>query len=495
MLTNLNFLDKGKKWPPEDRDERERLERYENNKQIFESKHYDVYREQFARIQRVIGNLEDIISYETILNYQKKVSIKTADFLFGEVPQIRCGDENSPQQKTVSQIIETSDLFNKSYEVGLDVSMLGTGVYYVYKDKENQGMVDVIQPAIWFPVVSEDNLKKTLYHVLAWTINNEYLKAQIHSKGSYEERFYSIESGKSGITIANLLSSQIIETGLNDFAVIPVHNILTSYRVYGMDDYDEIDTIISNLCVRCSQVDKILDEHADPKMTGPISAVVVDPQTKEARLPRGRYFATYEPNDPEIKYLTWEGQLEANFKHMEVLVNHLYVISEMGAVIFGDIKDKTGQAVSGTALRIRMLSVLAKVNRIKMHFDPGMKKAIKLCSQLGGKNIVNLTEERIDITWQDGLPSDPVEEANLMNTRTAGKATISQRTAVKTMGNLSEEATEAEMALIEEEESMSNPLSYPDLTGGNYGEETEKDNGQKNTQTDTALSAGKKRPA
>ena len=492
MLTNLSFLDKGNKWPPEDRDERNRLKRYEKNRQIFENKHCDVYEEQFARIQRVIGNFDNVISYEAILNYQGMVSIKTADFLFGEVPQIKCGDENSLEQEAVSKIIETSDFFSKSYEATLDVSCLGTGVYYIYKDEEGQGIIDVIQPEIWFPVVSEDNLKKILYHVLAWTINDEYLKAQIHSKGSYEERFYSIEKGKSGITISNILSREIKNTGLTDFAIVPVHNILTSNRVYGIDDYEKLDSIISNLCVGCSRVEKILDEHSEPKITGPISAVRVDPQTGEASLPRGRYYPTYEPGDPEIKYITWEGQLEANFKQIEGLLNHLYIISEMGAAIFRD--DKTGQAVSGTALRIRMLSVLAKINRIKMHFDPVIKKIIKLCSQLGGEGIVNLSKKKIDTTWNDGLPNDPTEEATRFNTLTAGKAIMSQRTAVKTYGNLSEEATEAEMALIEEEESMSNPLSYPDLTGGNYGE-TEEDNGQKNIEADTALSTGKKRPA
>ena len=88
-----------------------------------------------------------------------------------------------------------------------------------------------------------------------------------------------------------------------------------------------------------------------------------------------------------------------------------------------------------------MISPLAKTNRIRMRFDSSIKKAIKLCSQLGGEGITNLSKEAINIFWNDGLPSDELEEANIMAIRTGNKATISQYSAIQRQDNLNDEDT------------------------------------------------------
>ena len=48
ILTNLSFLEKGKPFPPAA--EFDRLERYKNNRLLFEDEHAEVYKEQFKRI-------------------------------------------------------------------------------------------------------------------------------------------------------------------------------------------------------------------------------------------------------------------------------------------------------------------------------------------------------------------------------------------------------------------------------------------------------------
>ena len=65
MLTDLDWLDTGKPFPPECA--KNRLLRYREHRELFEDKHENVYREQFRRIERVIGNFSEIISYATIV--------------------------------------------------------------------------------------------------------------------------------------------------------------------------------------------------------------------------------------------------------------------------------------------------------------------------------------------------------------------------------------------------------------------------------------------
>jgi SPP1 family phage portal protein len=475
VLTNLDFLNIGKTWPPPE--EALRLQRYNENRLLFEGEHTTVYAEQFKRIIRADKDGNKAISFEIVVNFHKKLSLKVADLLLGEPPKITCGDAEGQEQKSLDLIMERNDLINTAYEVTIDVSRHGDGLFYIYQG-ENGGVIDVTQPAMWFPVVSPDNVKKILYQVLAWTYEvgegqnkKTYLKAQIHEKGKYTEREYELVNCKlSSQTVAD----KTISTGLSDFAIVRVPNLLTSDRIFGIDDYEDVDSIISEIEVRLSQIAKILDKHAEPSMQGPQSALQYDEVTETWKVKAGEYFIV-EDGEGEVKYLVWDAQLEANFNFLDRLVNLLYTMSEMGSAIFGDMTSKTGQVPSGSALRRLMISPLAKVNRIRMRFDNALKKAIKLCSELKGPGIVSLKDKAISITWQDGLPGDPVEEADIMATRTGSKATMSLKRALKQYDGMSDADADEEIQLIDEDENKTNPLrgsNFPGTDGdGNLGGE------------------------
>lgn len=467
MLTSLDFLKIGQKFPPSC--EEDRLEKYHKNKMIFEGEHEQIYKESFNRITRVIGNFQDVVSYAVIANFQKLISLKIADFMLGEEPIVSCGDDNSREQITVDTIIENSELINTCYSLAIDLSRYGDGVFTIYKDEEGKGIIDITQPSFYFKVVDPKNIKKVQYHVLAHKYKadkgynsftkkekyEEFLYVEIHTKGYVDKYTFKLK----GNCIYEVIDKQLdIQTELDDFAIIPVHNLLTSDRVYGIDDYSDVDSIISEIEVRLSQISKILDKHAEPSMQGPETALTYNKSTRSYELKVGNYFPKSSKEDADVSYITWEAQLEANFKQIEKLINILAVISEMGSAIF-DFENKLGTAASGTALKRMMISPLAKVNRTRMRLDSSLKKAIKLASQLGGENIVDLSKEKINIFWNDGLPSDLKEDAEIMQIRTGSKATISQYSAIKRLDNLTDEDTQAELEAIQEEESMSNPMN------------------------------------
>ena len=482
MLTSLDFLKVGRQWPPPV--EEIRLSKYEKNRLIFEGRHEEVYKESFKRISRVVGNFEQIVSYHVIVNYQKLISLKVADFLLGEPPKISCGDDNSIHQIALDSIVENTDLINTCYSAAIDVSRFGDSVFNVYLDEEGKGIIDITQPSYYFKIVDPKNIKKVSHHVLAHTYKvtdtsksifgakentTKYLYVQIHSKGFYEDVTYRLNEHNTIEAVTENIKR--VNTGLKDFAIVPIHNLLTSDRIYGMDDYTDLDSIISELEVRISQIAKILDKHADPSVEGPSSALTRNPDTGEWQLKMGNYFPRDSNEDPSVSYVTWDAHLEANFKIIEKLINILSTISEMGSAIF-DNEQKTGQIASGTALRRMMISPLAKVNRVRMRFDSALKKAIKLCSQLGGEGIVDLSNEKINIFWQDGLPGDPVEEANVMAIRTGNKATLSQYSAIQRLDNLSDEDATKEIEAIKQDEVNNNPLSNMNF---DYGKEDDLD--------------------
>ena len=464
LLTNLDFIRPGKPWPPPT--EAERLERYAQNRLLFEGKHELVYKDWIRLIRE-----DQQATLEMILNWHKRLSTLFADLLLGEPPRITAGEQDSDEQKAVERLINDNGLYNVAYEVALDVSRYGTGIFKIRYD--GRAIIEGQQPAIWFPVVKPDNIKEIQAHVLAWTYEEEaqergktvkkkYLQTEIHERGRITTAKYPIENNIIGPAI----EQKETETGVDEFLVVPVNNILTTDRITGLDDYCDLDSIIQELEVRIAQISRILDKHADPNMYGPDTALEHDPITGRWEYRGGgKYFPVGDGEQPP-GYVTWDGQLEAAFKQIDLLMEQLYILSETSAAAFGQLK--AGLAESGTALRRLMMAPLAKTNRIRLRFDSALKKTLKLAAALevalGMSGAVQL--DHINIDWQDGLPND---ETEITKTTVAQKESglISLESALRRLHGLEGEALEQEAARIRAEADIEMPLMFrPNLNTG-----------------------------
>ena len=476
MISSLDFLQAGKEFPPKDKDTTERFMMYQQNKELFHGEHGKIggiFDADLSRLRRVVGNYDEVIDFVTLLNYHRLISVKTADLIFGEKPLISCEDN----KETLEQIEENTLMYNKFYQNVIDCSRYGNGILYLYQDEKGYGDFDVSQPSMWIPIVDPNNYKKIVNHVIAYVSEGEeekrYLNVQIHYKGYFERRVYKmgddipdtimtrlnsdtmIRKEITRNTIGALIEEERVETGLSDFAIQVTSNLVTSDCLTGQNDYDDINSLICALMVRVGQIEKILDKHSAPSVNAPSSAAQQDPETGEWSLKMGNVFFRDSSDDPATEYITWDAQLEANFRQIEVLLNQLYVISEMGATLLGG-EDKGNSNMSGRALKFKMISPLAKAKRITMFLDPVIKNVIKLLSSLGGENIKDLTGEKITIKWQDGLPNDKLEEAEIIEKR-KNSGTISTRTVLMEYDQMTEDRAEEEIEAITEEESMMTP--------------------------------------
>lgn len=465
MLTDLDWLDTGKPFPPECA--KNRLLRYKEHRELFEDKHENVYREQFRRIERVIGNFSEIISYATIVNYQKLISLKTADLAFGRKPNITVADDS--KQKLIDSIVLDTQLFDKLYMSALDVSRYGDTVIMITSD----GNIDVVAPALWFPVVDKFNMRKFRYHVFGFTYvidthSKTYgLKVQIHipeNPSECEERNYELQGNfTSGFKIQRDITDQSkmkLQTHLDTCPVYRISNVITSDRLFGIDDYRSVDSLVSELMVRISQISKVLDKFAQPSMTGPHSAMEIDDLTGQWVLKIGDYFPRNSESDPKPEYLTWDAGMDANFRQIELIINQLYTISEMGSALLGDLSNKTGDVPSGSALRRLMMSPLAKARRITNRYDVPVKKMLSVLAKMRGADIA---PNEITITWNDGLPGDPAEDAEIASIRTGGKPTLSQYTAIQRLDNMSQSDTGTELEMIRADNIESSAGTMPSV--------------------------------
>lgn len=388
MLRNLAWLEPGQSFPP--LKERKRIKRYLENEALFDGEHFGevlrtretvyanegsiaVYQKCAERISQVIGNFEDVISFPVLLNFQRLMSLKMADLVCGEFPTIT--GVTSKENEAIKDVRDTTDFDAKLFATTIDISRYGDALWRIYLNDEGRKVFTCWDPKEWYPVVSQDGTNTVQAHVLCWRVNltesatgtppEWQLHAQIHwavgpDVGTYEYRVYDL--GSEGHTIGKLLKSETIQTGLKTCAVFHLKAYTVTSTVYGYDDYMPVDSILAEIMTRIGQISVILDKHADPNITGPVTMLDINPATGEAYLKTGKFFGVSQ-GEVEPKYMTWDGQLTAAFQQLEFLVNQLYILSEMGAAILGG-QDGGSVAISGTAMRFKMVNPLAKARRI-----------------------------------------------------------------------------------------------------------------------------------
>lgn len=465
MLYDLKWLDIGQKFPPSE--EINRLEKYRINEKLFAnddlelSKSYDKFSD---RILRVIGNFRDMIDFPVIFNYQRMVSLKTADLVAGEYPTIL-----ATSKVDLAELREETDFDSQLYTTVIDLSRYGDAVWRIYTDEATgKGKFTVWNPSYWYPVVNPDGTNRIDQQVLCWRFNTGTadipkwrLYVQIHEVGSYEYREYELDY--TGAEIRSLLSSEIIATGLGVNAVMNLRNIRTSDTVYGYDDYTVINTLVSELMSRIGQISSILDKHANPAMTGPASMLTIDPETGRVYLETGSFYAV-SPGEEQPKYLTWDGQLSAAFEEVKIILDQLYILSELGSALLGGA-EKTGQAISGTAMRFKMVNPLAKARRIANAITKPSKILLSALSTIG-YNPVSTTE--LSIKWKDGIPSDPREDVEIARLAAGANQILPLIDTLETfMGLSSEEAKKAAEEVYKEKEA--NLKMQAENSAGGFG--------------------------
>lgn len=418
MLYNLDWLKPGKPFPPVC--EADRILRYRQNKILFRGEHFDtesgldIYEYAINRILATSVAQDCGVCYPILLNYQKLISLKKADLVCGEEPEITGIDASYNDKLTTLR--QEIGFDTKLYATVVDLSRYGDAIWRKYKNEQGKGDFTVWEPQGWFPIVRPDGTNRISHHVLTWKYNEGTtespkwrLSVQIHpiEGGYYLKRTYNMNE-VGGIIGSMIGTEEKVLTGFDTCAVVNLASITTSGTVYGYDDYMPIDSLLSEIMTRLAQISSILDVHASPAMTGPVTLLTSDPKTGEKYLQKNKFYAV-SPGEEQPKYLTWDGQLNAAFTELELLLKQLYVITEMGDSILG-AADSTGQAISGTAMRSKMAAPLITVRRLTNILTYPVKQLLHDVTTIGREEI---PADQISIEWNDGLPTDPREDAEL----------------------------------------------------------------------------------
>jgi hypothetical protein len=452
MLTSLDFLTPGASWPPPG--EKTRIDRYMENERLFLTQHSEVWEEKFNNLAARLKKKQRLA--DTPINYHQLISKKTADFVCGEPPKI----ETEGDTDKLLRVLNKQNFFAKLYEGIIDVSKCGNAVIKLVGKEAT-----AVSPLCWYPVVDPTNIKSILYHVIAYPTDFDKdgkptkLYVEIHSDSWMEVRWYTFEPGQS------TLGAQVmapVKSELPEKAIHVLSNMTFSGSIYGMDDYNIVNPIIQKVMWRLHCADTILDKHSEPSVSGPESALQYDEQTGKWFVPLGNYFKRASADDPALEYVTWDGNLDSNFKEIETLINQLYILSEMGQAF----ADAGGGDSSGTALKLRMVSPRMKAQRIAGINAAAVKELIAAIARLNG---IKIDYDTLTVHWCDGLPVDEKELLETLAAATGGKPVMSQYSAMIKRGLTDDEAKE-EIEQIRDEDAYEAPMTNVDRPAGSDGD-------------------------
>ncbi len=428
MITDIESIFQIKKpWPPEDPDTRARLALYTKNENLFRGKHNLVWEDHIRKLRAdKSGDLRIVI------NFHKLLSRLWSDLVCGEIPQVLT--KEAGQEAALKRIIDQNMLWLKVQDGVIDYSKMGTNILKIRFDKH--GIIENIPPKYWYPVVEVADIKTIKAHIIAYTFpspdpeeskkNVTYLKVEIHTIGAIEHRLYKLKESQieAGPLPLNTFEDfkglkDIEQTGLDDFDIIDIQNKPETDQLIGSDDYSDINSLIHEIEMRYAQICRIEDKFADPSMYGP-PVEEQDPRDGSYQVMGGSRYITVVEGQTPPGIIDPRGPPETSYTTIADLMQRVYEVSETCKLAFD--ASQSGSALSGTALRLMMTRPLAKASGIKLRYDAGLRKAVRLCSKLevahGLAGAVEITD--FDIMWLDGLPNDPNEEAQRDSTLVTG---------------------------------------------------------------------------
>lgn len=427
MLTDLSFVADGRPWPPEDADEAARLKEHAFMRQIYNGLHEKVFPRYIAYLA---DQSKDSKKQKIILDWPELATDSYINLLLGEEPEIVAGNRDD------LPTLPTDQAF-------IDVSRYGIGLFEVSDDG-----VQALNPENCYIVVTPGNIQLpqafVFFHI--WKEKEsqsgkekeiEYIKFTVHQPGKIRHLIFLISPG-AGLTKSEKKLSGPLPIGdfpaysdlevdadgyqyppVEDMLVVAIQNKLSSERYYGQSDYKpSIISLIESLELLFAQRAEVLAKFTSPTPVVPESATVFDHSKEEWVYKPGQAIIT-KPGDPSPSLMVWQAELGAVDRAIEQSMDQLLQMLQLSRVLLAG--QGQGTAESGSALRIRLIPTLSKVSKYARAAEKAIPAVLHLWSQL---HLPEIPIEEIEVKLKDGIPDDPMEEANVNNIRATALATL-----------------------------------------------------------------------
>jgi len=488
----------------------ERLAKYYRGRKIFDGKLYEVY-ERASDLLKDTPFASQIQKLYIAVNIVDILMTKPADLMVGEPPSYESGlPDSSVQQKRLNSIVEENDLNQLIHEIVIGSGIRGESFikpYYSYRQDfsdlpaipsgvKPEPIIEAINPMYVFPELSRGSSKKFKAINIAyveWEFSRKegevpYLNVERHIPGYIVYSRYRLQANGvdntygAPIELFTLLEQvatgrerDVVPTGVPQILVqhVPYKTLDDDWK--GIGGIEKLESVLAAINDRLVQIDYILWKHSDPIAYGPD----ID-QTPDGGVRFGGKYIPVSKEDVTPGYMTWTAQLDSAFKELDILLGIVFQMSETPQWLFGTTmaEDKGGSGTShtdGAAIQMRLMPILSKVKRIRVHVDRAIRDALYIAMQLE-----NYANEGVDgfepyepiypkINWRDGIPKDEKLEAEVFQIRTGNKPTIDVRSAIKRMDGVDDEKADEVIRRIDDDETRVNGTVDSSIFNGGGG--------------------------
>lgn len=450
---------KFEKWSPGEDD---RLKAYRFYEQLYRSEHHSAFADRVNQSLYKMGG--DKLTF-LALDYPRTIVNVPANLLVGLSPVISYTEP--ALNDALKRVMTRSKFETVELEVAQGVGFRGDGVMEARIG--SKGVVIEPKPAYsYFPQLNPDNCRDVLSEQLAWERiwqGDKILRIDHYLPGEIVREAYRLGNGGkvgrpySGSELEAILGGpQVLSTGL--ISQHPINTLVhvPNYRgdnsFFGESDLGGgLPTLFEEVDERLSQISRILDKHADPKMTGPKLNVSPDGVAKMLELG----YIEVGPNHEAPSYLTWDAQLIAAFSHYKACCDEIFRHSEISPALAGFVQG--ARYDSGRAYRMMLAPTLAKVSRKRIYLDPALKEILRIAVAMElGANLDGI--EPPNVRWRDGLPKDTAQDSQTENNRIASK-TSSRLSSIRRLDDCDEATALAELERIRREQSEFGDIEMP----------------------------------
>jgi hypothetical protein len=472
---------KGAQFPPEDAIPR--LAKQKAMRKLFQGKQYEVY-DRASLLLKDTPHAHQLNQLYVAVNLADILVTKPADLLVGEPPQYDSGlPDDSDEQKALNSYVEENDINQLIHESAVGNGYRGDAwvkVRYGYRQDlsevrnvlspesfaellasyEMEPIIEHVNALNVFPEVANGNVKQFKAVNIAsveWVMTRKeekpFLNVERHIPGFIMyERFaltplevdnsegFPIETFRIGDKVSTGREDDIVATNIPHMPVfhVPYKSVDDDWQ--GVGGLEKIAGVIYAIEDRLAQIDYILWKHSDPTAYGPD----LDMNQAGGVQFSGKYIPVTK-EDVTPGYMVWSAQLEAAFKQLDLLLGIVYQMSETPQWLFGTTtaEDKGGSGTShtdGVAIKARFMPIISKVSRIRTHYDKAIRDALWTCMlfdiEFGDLKVKEAVYPKIH--WQDGLPKNDKELAEIMSIRSGGKATIDVHSAIKKLDDVND---------------------------------------------------------
>ncbi len=360
-------------------------------------------------------------------------------------------------QNVWDEIAKDNNFISVLKEVYIDNSRFGNGLFKVALENGKAKIFSVC-PDCWIPVFNQGNLNDLLGHILIYPleiiengVKKQFKKVEKHYRGYVENEIWTSNNGEFGrlLTAEEMKQFNVSEVDdfseyWEDFLVFPTKNTTESDSYFGESDYKRCKSVVEEIMLTVSQNSKIINRHANPKLSGSEQNLEMNPLTNERVFP-DTDFLKVGTDGVKPEYITADLQADAIQKHIDMLMNFFYILTKTPPQAYG--LDIAGN-MSGESLRKIFIAALSKVDDIKqVSFTSTIQKVVQCAMALNSTSV-----ESVNIAWGEPIPADYSEMVDTENSRVSA-GTQSKLTTIMTLDNVSEEDAMAELERIELEKS------------------------------------------